>query len=71
MFRAELAEARFAPGRESLETALFAEAEIPWGEIAFRVITETLNAFFRDRAAGAFPFAVADILPVRAAENPS
>jgi ADP-ribose pyrophosphatase YjhB (NUDIX family) len=70
MFRGELAGPHFAPGRESLEAALFGEVEVPWGEIAFRVITETLKAFFRDREAGAFPFAVEDIPPVRAAKNP-
>jgi ADP-ribose pyrophosphatase YjhB (NUDIX family) len=69
MFRAVLADPRFAPGKESLEVALFTEAEVPWEEIAFRVITETLKAFFRDRAAGVFPFTIGDIPPVRPADS--
>ena len=65
MFRGRLADRRFAPGPESLEAALFHESEIPWAEMAFRVITETLKTFFRDRPAGTFPFAVGDIPMVR------
>jgi ADP-ribose pyrophosphatase YjhB (NUDIX family) len=61
MFRGELAHRRFAPGSESLEVALFPEAEVPWETMAFRVITATLRTFFHDRAAGAFPFAIGDI----------
>jgi hypothetical protein len=63
MFRARLTDVDFQPGKESLEVGLFTEAEVPWEQIAFRVISETLRTYFRDRATGAFPFAVADILP--------
>lgn len=66
MFRARLADVRLRPGKESLEAALFAEAEIPWDHIAFRVISETLRCYFRDRSAGSFPFAINDILPQQA-----
>jgi ADP-ribose pyrophosphatase YjhB (NUDIX family) len=66
MFRARLADARFQPGKESLEAALFAEAAIPWDSIAFRVISETLRGYFRDRSAGSFPFTINDILPQQA-----
>jgi hypothetical protein len=45
----------FGPGSESLETELLRESEIPWGEIAFPVIHESLKRYFRDRAAGHFP----------------
>jgi ADP-ribose pyrophosphatase YjhB (NUDIX family) len=68
MFRAVLAEPRFAPGKESLDVALFTEAEIPWGEIAFRVITETLKTFFHDRATGTFRFTIGDISAARPAD---
>ena len=64
MFRARLADEDFGPGRESLEVRLFTEAEIPWGEIGFRVIAATMRAFFRDRRRGDFPFTIGDILPV-------
>jgi ADP-ribose pyrophosphatase YjhB (NUDIX family) len=68
MFRAVLAEPRFAPGTESLDVALFTETEIPWEEIAFRVITETLKTFFRDRAAGIFRFTIGEIPAARPAD---
>jgi ADP-ribose pyrophosphatase YjhB (NUDIX family) len=63
MFRGRLAEAEFSPGRESLEVRLFEAGEIPWEEIAFRVIAETLRAYLRDRAGGAFAFAIDEIGP--------
>lgn len=56
MFRGKLTGPEFAPGPESLETALFTEADIPWEEIAFPVISETLLRYFADRAAGTFRF---------------
>jgi ADP-ribose pyrophosphatase YjhB (NUDIX family) len=48
-----------APGSETLQARLFAEAEIPWPELAFATVTETLRCFFADRKSGAF--AVHDI----------
>ena len=55
-FLAELATDRFASGEESLETRLYAEAEIPWPELSFRTVIETLELFFADRARGTFGF---------------
>lgn len=52
MFLARLQDTDFAPGEESLETALFHEQDIPWDEIAFPVISETLRLYFRDRRQG-------------------
>jgi len=43
------AENDFSPGIESLETQLFTEAEIPWDDLAFPVIKQTLDNFFADR----------------------
>jgi ADP-ribose pyrophosphatase YjhB (NUDIX family) len=63
MFRAQLTGVNFQPGKESLAVGLFTEADVPWEQIAFRVIAETLRAYFRDRSSGVFPFAIADILP--------
>ena len=54
MFLADMTDTDFAPGEESLETELFAEEEIPWDEIAFPVIEETMRLFFADRASGKF-----------------
>jgi ADP-ribose pyrophosphatase YjhB (NUDIX family) len=54
IYRARLLDLNFAPGAESLEVALFAEADIPWAEIAFRTIDLTLRHFFADRKTGEF-----------------
>ena len=42
----------FAAGEESLEVALFHEKDIPWKEIAFPTVKQTLEWFFADRASG-------------------
>jgi len=60
-FRAELLDLDFAPGPESLETALFREAEIPWDEIAFPAVATTLKEYFADVAKGSFQLRMADI----------
>jgi ADP-ribose pyrophosphatase YjhB (NUDIX family) len=53
-FRAELLDLGFAPGAESLEVRLFQEPEIPWQELAFRTVVQTLRLYFADRARGEF-----------------
>ena len=63
MFRGRVVDVGGGPGKESLEVRLCTEVEIPWEEIAFRVIAETLQAYFRDRRCGAFPFRIDDIGP--------
>jgi len=52
MFRAQLKAPEFAPGPESLEVGLYAESEIPWGELAFPSGEFTLRRYFADRATG-------------------
>ena len=49
------------PGSETLEARLFREDEVPWGEIAFRTVRETLQFFFEDRRRGAFGVHQAEI----------
>lgn len=51
-FRATLARAEFDISPESLEVGLFAESDIPWGDIAFPSIEFALRRYFSDRAAG-------------------
>lgn len=53
-YLAQLQNDHFAPGHETIEARLFAEDEIPWDEIAFRTVKETLEHFFADRRAGHF-----------------
>jgi ADP-ribose pyrophosphatase YjhB (NUDIX family) len=55
LFRAELESLDFGPGAESLEVELLREDQIPWAEIAFPVIGESLRLYYSDRAAGHFP----------------
>lgn len=54
MFRARFIEPEYGPGEESLEVQLFQEQEMPWDDIAFPVITETLKLYFKDRQEGVF-----------------
>ena len=60
-YRATLLSPTFAPGIETQEAMLFDEADIPWDEIAFRTVKETLEHFFADRRAGHFGFHTLDI----------
>ncbi|MEJ2174987.1 MAG: NUDIX hydrolase [bacterium] len=62
-YRARLLDLDFAPGEESLDVALFDEADIPWQDIAFRTVGLTLKYWFADRARGGFPFHAEDIRP--------
>ena len=61
IFRGRLINEHFAAGDESLEASLFREEEIPWSELAFSVIRETLYAYFKDRLNGIFSFHMGDI----------
>jgi ADP-ribose pyrophosphatase YjhB (NUDIX family) len=60
-FRARLLSDRFDPGHETIEARLFREDEIPWDEIAFRTVKETLECFFSDRRKGSFEVHTVDI----------
>lgn len=60
-YRCELDNGKFGVGPESLETALYHEQDIPWDEIAFPVVYETLKEFFADAATGEFPVRVSAI----------
>ena len=60
-YRAQLLSDQFDPGFETLEARLFAEHEIPWDELAFRTVNETLKRFFSDHRQGNFSIHVFDI----------
>jgi ADP-ribose pyrophosphatase YjhB (NUDIX family) len=60
-YRARLLSDQFAPGHETIEARLFSEADIPWEEIAFKTVKETLVSFFEDRRKGAFEVHQIDI----------
>ena len=54
-YRASLNNLEFYAGEESLEVALFTEADIPWDDLAFPVISSTLRHFFADRSTETYP----------------
>ena len=60
-FRTTLSPPTFSAGSESLDVKLFTEDEIPWDELAFPVITRTLEHFFADRTSREFPLHTEDI----------
>ena len=60
-YRARVMELGFTPGEESLEVALWEEANIPWRDIAFRTVALTLKHWFADRGNGAFGFHAEDL----------
>jgi ADP-ribose pyrophosphatase YjhB (NUDIX family) len=64
-YRALLTSENFSPGLESTDVRLFEETAIPWDELAFPVIRETLQHFFRDRVAGVYPVHTRDIIVER------
>jgi ADP-ribose pyrophosphatase YjhB (NUDIX family) len=53
-YRARMLDTTLDPGPETLEARLFQEHEVPWDELAFRTVRETLRLFFADRAAQSF-----------------
>lgn len=60
-YLAELLNDQFVPGFETLEAQLFLESEIPWEELAFRTVQQTLEQYFADRRSGKFAFHCLDI----------
>jgi len=61
-YRAQLTSETFDPGHETQEARLFAEHEIPWDEIAFRTVKETLQHYFADAKKGKFELHHVDII---------
>lgn len=60
-YRATLLNGTFAPGYETMEARLFTEEEVPWDELAFRTVRETLLRYFADRRTGQFGVHCIDI----------
>jgi ADP-ribose pyrophosphatase YjhB (NUDIX family) len=62
-YKARLLNLDFYPGEESLETQLFSYSDIPWDELSFEAIKQTLTHYFEDRSLGDFPTHDAVIIP--------
>ena len=54
----------FDIGPESLESKLFSEADIPWSELAFPIVTDVLTEYFEDRKTGEYPIRVSTPSPL-------
>ncbi|MCP5424560.1 MAG: NUDIX hydrolase [Gammaproteobacteria bacterium] len=61
MFRGDLQEGQASAGHESLEVRLFAEQDIPWQDMAFPVIGETLRRYYEERRNGRYTLQMGDI----------
>lgn len=66
-FRGTLAEPVFGAGEETLESRLFAPAELPWAEIAFPSVTIALERYLADPDRGRGPVHLASAPRVRLA----
>jgi len=64
LFRARLLDLDFRAGAETLEVRLFAENEIPWDEIAFATVRNTLTHYYQDRRNGEYRFHMGTIEPL-------
>jgi ADP-ribose pyrophosphatase YjhB (NUDIX family) len=60
-FLARLTSDSFAPGHETMEARLFSEKDIPWDELAFRTVKQTLQCYFADMKSQNFALHHADI----------
>lgn len=60
-YRCDVDNGEFGVGVESLETGFYTEDEVPWDDIAFPVVHETLKAFFADSPKQDFPIRVSAI----------
>jgi ADP-ribose pyrophosphatase YjhB (NUDIX family) len=54
-YRARMTDTKLDPGPETLEARLFHEHEVPWDQIAFRTVKDTLQHFFACRREGSYP----------------
>ena len=61
IFRGELVGGKANPGAESLEVVLMEEKDIPWKEIAFPVIKESLELYFEDKRKNSFDLHYGDM----------
>ncbi len=60
-YTAHLQSTSFNPGHETMATQVVSEANIPWDDLAFRTVKETLQRFFASPPTGAPAFHHFDI----------
>jgi ADP-ribose pyrophosphatase YjhB (NUDIX family) len=54
-YRADLVAGEYAAGQETLDAGLFSYPDIPWDQLAFPVVAQTLEYYFADCEQGRFP----------------
>jgi ADP-ribose pyrophosphatase YjhB (NUDIX family) len=52
MFKADIPDGIASPGTESLETEFVDEKDVPWDDLSFPIIRESLELFFEERKQG-------------------
>jgi ADP-ribose pyrophosphatase YjhB (NUDIX family) len=62
IFLGDLVQGRAAAGEESLEVALMQEHQIPWEQLSFPVIKETLELYFNDVKKNSFALRTGHIM---------
>lgn len=70
MYRADLVDNNFGPGPESLDVQLFNTEDIPWDELAFPTIRETLKLYIKDLEQGEIKLHYGDIIRPWPVKNP-
>ena len=65
LFRARLLDPDFHAGAETLEARLFAESEIPWDQLAFATVRNTLTHYYSDRRRGEYKFHMGTIEQIK------
>lgn len=61
MYRSRLLEKRYSSGPESLEVDLYTERDIPWDQLAFAAVRETLKYYYQDKNSGQFRIRTGEI----------
>ena len=61
LYRGHLKDGRYGVGYESNDAMLCSEDEIPWPQIAFPVIADSLKLYFEDRSRRSYQYHEADI----------
>ena len=57
-YKARLTSDQFNPGPETREARLFEAHEIPWDELAFGTVKETLERYLKHGQSGVHDFAI-------------
>jgi ADP-ribose pyrophosphatase YjhB (NUDIX family) len=69
LFRGHLMDAAIGAGAETLEARLFDESEIPWNELAFATVRNTLQHYLSDRRNGRFSLHLGTIEPIKSRDS--